>query len=170
MKMILGLVLGCLLFITTPASSATVPSSNRTIIPAESMYNKITSLKAKEIQKLIGRKLTLKERIAFFILKQKLRHTHTAKESTNEGDIPFIFGIAAVSLLVLSLFFPFLLLASLIASIIAIITGSVAKKRDPANQKAKTGKMLGLISLAIIAVLFIILLVVFASLGTWSFG
>jgi hypothetical protein len=168
MKLILSLLFGCLLSITTPASSATVPSSNSTIITAESMYKKITSLKVKEIQKLIGRKLTLKERVAFFILKQKLRHT--AKESTNEGDIPFIFGIAAVSLLVLSLFFPFLLLASLIASIIAIITGSVAKKRDPANQKAKTGKMLGLISLAIIAVLFIILLVVFASLGTWSFG
>lgn len=168
MKIILGLAFACLLFITTPASSATVPSSNSTIIPAETMYKKSTSLKVKEIQKLIGRKLTLKERVAFFILKQKLRHT--AKESTNESDIPFIFGIASVSLLVLSLFFPFLLLASLIASIIAIITGSVAKKRDPANQKAKTGKMLGLISLAIIAILFIILLVVFASLGTWSFG
>jgi hypothetical protein len=168
MRIILGLFLSFLLSIATPASSATIPSSNKGVITLESIYKKIASLKVKEIQKLIGRKLSLKERIGFFILKQKIKHTY--KASNHEGDIPLIFGIAAVCLLVLSLFLPFLMLGSLIASIIAIITGSVAKKRDPGNQKAKTGKMLGLISLAIIAVLFIILLVVFASLGTWSFG
>jgi flagellar biosynthesis protein FlhB len=168
MKIITGLLFSYLLSIATPAGSATIPSSNSAIIPVEGMYKKIDSQKVKDIQKLIGRKLTLKERIAFFILKQKLRHI--PKETTNEGEIALIFGIAAVSLLVLSLFFPFLMIASLIASIIAIITGSVTKKREPGNQKAKTGKMLGLITLAIIAILFIILLVVFASLGTWSFG
>jgi hypothetical protein len=168
MKICLGLLFSCLLSIATPAGSATIPSSNSAIIPIEGMYSKIASVKVKEIQKLIGRKLTMKERIAFFIFKQKLRHT--PKASSEEGEIALLSGIAAVSLLVLSLFFPFLLIASLIASIIAIITGSVTKKREPGNQKAKTGKMLGLITLAIIAILFIILLVVFASLGTWSFG
>ncbi len=157
-----------LLSISLSAGSAIVPSSKNIIIPPRDIYNKIASLRIKDIQKSIGRKMTLKERISFFILKQKLRHK--PKESVNGGDISLILGIASLVFILLAFLLPYLLSVSIAAAIVAIVSGHRIRKKDPANKNAKIGKLLGWITLGLITVFFIVLIIAFASLGSWSFG
>jgi hypothetical protein len=167
-RIIWGIIFCSLISITTPAGSATIPSSISKIIPVGDIYKRIASLKVKDIQKLIGRKLTLKEKISVFILKQKLRHK--PKESANTGEIAFIFGIAGAALLLLSLFLPVLLIASFISAIVAISLGYITKKDDPGIKKARVARLLGWITAGLIAIFFIVIIIAFASIGSWSFG
>lgn len=122
-------------------------------------------MKMKDFRKLAGRKLTLKEKVSFIILKHKLKQQ--AKDSEKQGQTAFTFGLIAVGLLLLGLFVPYVILGSLVAAILAIVTGSMAKKRDGDNRKAKAGQLLGWITLGLIAFLFILAAVVLAS---WSWG
>ncbi len=145
------------------------PASSHTIIPASDIYKKIASLSIKDIQKSIGRKLTLKEKISFFILKQKLRHG--SKRSMNAGDISLILGIAGLVFLGLYFLVGFYFLIPAVASaIVAIVTGHRARKKDPTNKNAKIGKLLGWITVGLITAFFIILIIAFASAWSGGFG
>lgn len=133
-------------------------------IPNEAFLKKIASLKIKDLQKLAGRKFTLKEKIAFLILKKKIRNK--AGNGEGQGQIALIFGIGALALLILALIIPAAgvpLLASLVSSILAIVVGSVAYKKDPSDRKAHAGKLLGWITLGLIAVLVIAAAIVISS-------
>ncbi|HEX7845536.1 MAG TPA: hypothetical protein VF476_06995, partial [Chitinophagaceae bacterium] len=81
------------------------------------------------------------------------------------GQASLIFGVLAVGLFVGGLFAPALLIGSLVASIIAIVTGSVAKKKNPNDRTAHAGKLLGWISLGLLA--FLVILAVIA-LSSWD--
>jgi hypothetical protein len=63
----------------------------------------------------------LKEKIGFVILKHKIKRQ--AKNNQRQGETAFIFGVAALGLFLLGLFVPFVILGSLIAAIVAIVTG-----------------------------------------------
>lgn len=166
---ILGFILCSFLSTATPVSSTTLPSSTSKIIPVGDIYKKIADLKVKDIQKLIGRKLTLKEKISFFILKQKLRHQ--PKESVNAGDVSLILGIAGLVFLALYFLVGFYFMIPAVASaIVAIVTGHRTRKKDPTNKNAKIGKLLGWITVGLITAFFIAILIAFASIGSWSFG
>jgi hypothetical protein len=156
------------LFISIPAGSAPAPVSNNTLIPLENIYSKIASLSIKDIQKSIGRKLTLKEKIALLILKQKRRHV--PKEPMNAGDISLILGIASLAFLALYFLLPYTLIAAIGAAIVAIVTGHRTRKKDPGNKNAKIGKLLGWITVGLITGFFIAILIAFASIGSWGFG
>jgi hypothetical protein len=167
-RIIWGIIFCSLLSISSPAGSAMVPASgNSTILPGK-IYKKIASLKIKDIQKSIGRKLTLKEKISFFILKQKLRYK--PKESLKEGDIPLIVGIASLIFLLLAFLLPYFMIAAIGSAIVAIVSGHRIRKKDPSNKNAKIGKLLGWITLGLITIFFIIILIALASIGSWSFG
>jgi hypothetical protein len=153
------------LSITTPAISATAPPSANIIIPDGGIYKKIVSLKIKDIQKLVGRKLTIKEKISFLILKHKLKRQ--SKENATKGQTAFIFGLVGLGLLIVGLFVPYVILGSLVSAILAIVTGSMAKKADPSDRKAHAGKLLGWITLGLIALLFILAAVIIASSSWW---
>lgn len=165
------LVLFCIF--TIPLMSASVPSN--TFITAtdkpilvEELLKKIVSHKIKDLQKLTGRKFSLKEKIAIVILKKKLKHR--PKEGSSQGQTALIFGIGALVLFALGFLVPAAgipLLASLLSSILAIVVGSVAKKKDPSDRKAHAGKLLGWITLGLIALLLILATVLIAS---WSWG
>ena len=155
----------CLFATVIPAQAATAPTTNNKIIPVEAVYKKIASMKMKDFRKLAGRKLTLKEKVSFIILKHKLKQQ--AKDSEKQGQTAFTFGLIAVGLLLLGLFVPYVILGSLVAAILAIVTGAMAKKGDGDNRKAKAGQLLGWITLGLIAFLFILAAVVLAS---WSWG
>ena len=164
-KLLIGAVLFCL--VTTPLCSATVfsPASvipTEKIVPGESFFNKIASLKIKDLQKLAGRKFSLKEKIAFLVLKHKLNH-HSG-DSQGPGQTSLIFGIAGLALLIIGLFVPYVILGSLVSSILAIVVGSVAKKKDPSDRKAHAGKLLGWITLGLIALLLILAVLLLAAL------
>src|SRR5258706_10234618 len=130
-RIIWVIILCSLLFTSLPAGSNMVPDSNNIGIPSGDMYKKIASLSAKDIQKLTGRKLTLKEKISFLILKQKLRHK--PKKSVNAGDISLILGIASLVFILLAFLLPYLLSVSIASAIVAIVTGHRTRKKDPAN-------------------------------------
>ena len=162
-KYIIWSILFCFFVsIATPASSSTVPPSTSKIIPVGDIYKKIASLKIKDIQKLVGRKLTIKEKISFLILRHKL--IHTPKDKQNKGQTALIFGIAGLALLIVGLFLPYVILVSLVSAILAVVFGSVAKKQDPSDNNALIGKLLGWITLGLIALLAILVIVLIASL------
>jgi hypothetical protein len=157
-------ILFCILISTNvPAGSAMVPVSNHHLIPSKDITGKIASLRIKDIQRSIGRSLTLKEKISFFILKKKL--SHQPKESVNAGNISLILGIASLAFILLALLLPYLLGVSIASAIVAIVTGHRTRKKDPDDKNAKIGKLLGWISLGLITAFFIVIIIALSSFG-----
>ncbi len=150
--------------ITTPAAAATSPLVATTNVPPGDIYKKIASLTIKDVQHLIGRKLTIKEKIGFLAIKHKTKRQ--AKDGS-QGQTALIFGIGALALLVIGLFVPYVIIGALIAAILAIVTGSVAKKQNPSDGKARAGKLLGWITLGLITLLLILAVAIIA---TWTWG
>ena len=123
-----------------------------------------STLSVKEVQKLAGRKLKLKERIAFKIFQWKLKKDLKSPKKegeTDKGKTALTLGICAA----VALFIPFVNLASIPLAILAIVIGSKAKKEDPKNKKARTGVTLGIATLAFIIVIGLIVALVL-TLGT----
>ena len=152
-----------------PAISSTVPGSQSGIPiekknPNEITPRNISSLKVKDLEKIAGRKFTLKEKIAFLILKKKMKNQ---EDSSREGKTAFSFGIAAVAFLILGLFIPYVILGSLIASIVAVVMGSSALKKNPNDRKAYLAKLLGWITLGVFALLLIIVAIALSSSSWW---
>jgi hypothetical protein len=87
-----------------------------------------------------------------------------------EANSALMFGIAGLALLIIGLFVPLVIYASIPAAIVAWITGASALRNGTNEEgKAKTGKALGiatLISLLIIGVLVSIAIAGF--LGSWG--
>lgn len=145
-----------LLSIATPAASSTIPPSASKTIPGGDIYKKIASLKVKDIQKLIGRKLTWKERIVCGLLKHKLKHRGRPADDLNKGETALIFGIGSLVLLLISfLLYPFFF-GALGSAILAIVVGSSVLKKDRSDKDAKTGKLLGWITLGLITALILV--------------
>jgi hypothetical protein len=162
MKVLFVFLLGAFLFLPTLSHSVVTikPNSQTSVSPL--VYQKIASLRLKDLQKLKGRKLTIKEKISFFILK------HIAKKHAKEGkggQTALGFGIAAAALFVLGLFVPYLILGALIAAILAVVLGSVAKRQDPSDKKAFAATLLGWITLGAIALILLLAVVIVASWG-----
>src|SRR6185295_12086927 len=113
-------------------------------------------------QKLIGRKLTLKEKLSFLILK----HTSKRKAQSSKGSTALGFGIAGLAILLIGLFVPFVGWFALAAGILAIVLGNKAKKEDPSDKKAHTAVTLGWITIGIF-VLAVIAAAILISSGGW---
>ena len=167
-RIIWSIIFCVLLSTSTHAGSDMVPTTTHTIISLGDINKKPVSQSFKDIQKLIGRKLTVKEKISFFIVKQKLRHQ--PKDPMNAGDISLILGIASLAFIALYFLLPFSLVLAIASGIVAIVTGHRARKKDPANKNAKIGKLLGWITVGLVTAFFIAIIIAFASIGSWSFG
>lgn len=144
---------------------ATIPG------PSPTLFTRISSLKEKDLRKQLGRKLTIKEKVAFFFLKKKAKKL--AKEESKSGESAFVAGLIAIGLLVTGLFFPPLLIGSLVAAIVAVSSGSKALKLDRGNKKARTGRLLGwitIICLIGLVILTLIALAIFADFLDSMFG
>jgi len=179
-----------IILISLHSNAATTFSSPATenIIPAQSVLDRIATMKVKDIQKLAGRKLTLKEKVVFWLLKEQIKHKadkgivssvvkkilekktkktadyKKGEGATSNGQTAFVFGVFAVGLFIAGLFLPYVILGSLIAAILAIVLGSVAKKENPSDAKAGAAKLMGWITLGLIALLLILAVVVLASI------
>lgn len=143
-----------------PVKAMSIPvSANGPVTPA-SLMKKISTYKERDLRKTLGRKLTLKEKVAFYLLKKKAKKMH--REEGKPGENAYVAGLIAIGLLVTGLLFPPLLIGSLIAGIVAVASGSKSLKLDPGNKKAKTGKLLGWITIAAIIGLVIALMILVA--------
>jgi hypothetical protein len=152
------------LFVTAqlPSLAVVTPAIGIVEKPVDAGHKDIASMKLKEFQRLAGRKLSFKEKIAFLVLKHQLKHHATDEDK--DGQLPFILGLSSVGLLIIGLFVPVLLLGALVAGIAAVVTGSMAKKKDGDNRKANAGKLMGWITLGALALLAILAIVLVASI------
>lgn len=157
----------------------------------QAVLEKIATYKVKDLQKLTGRKFTVKEKISFWLLKRQLkkrdktefsktlaaklfykkdkqqRGTAIPEEKNSKGQTAFIFGLIGAILLVAALFVPYIIIASLVSAILAIALGTVAYNRDRSDVKAKTGKLLGWITLGLFAILLIVVVIALSSSSWW---
>lgn len=162
--LIASLALGSLMFVPSNATaSVIIPAHSGKIIPAGDFLKNIATLKVKDLQKKIGRKLTIKEKIGFLVLKHKIKRSGKAEPS--KGQTAMVFGIVAISLLVLSFFVPYVIVASFISSIVAIVSGSSVLRQNKNDRKAFVGKLLGWITLGLIALLLILAVIWLSSWG-----
>ena len=120
---------------------------------------KIFSLKIKEIEKDAGKKFTLKEKIFIKLFQLQLKkelNRNTNDEPSKKGKTSKILGITGLVLL----FVPYATLAALPLSIIAIVMGTNAANENPNDKNARTGKILGWITLGLF-ILFLIAALIF---------
>lgn len=172
-KMLACLLGAVLCLITVNSYAATTPVSTHPT-PGFSILEPLSSMSMKKAQETLGRKFTLREKLGFLVLKQQLKRARKkgfentqlyramqkksgAKKGSegSKGQSALAFGIAALALLILALFVPHVIFISPIAAILAIVLGTVAKKRDPDDTNGKVGKLLGWISLGLFALLIL---------------
>ena len=144
-------------------AAAHLPSLTKPVDP----LSYFSSLSIKDIQKLAGRKLKLKEKIAIKVYQWKLKKGFTAfkKEETKntKGNTAMILGIVAIACLVI----PYAVIASIPCAILAIVFGNQARKENPKDSRAKAGVILGWVTLGLILLALILLVVILAS---WTYG
>ncbi|MBS1621057.1 MAG: hypothetical protein JST10_05030 [Bacteroidetes bacterium] len=160
------ITLSFIIFLCSSVSRASntaliIPPGNKTY-STEILIEKISSLKLKQLKKLSGRKLTLKEKIGFLVLKHQLRHG-AVKEKT-PGSTAFTIALIGLGLLIAGIFVPYVLIGSLVAAILAIAMGSSAYNRDNSDKKGRTAKLIGWLTLGAIAFLSILAAIVLSSL------
>ena len=133
----------------------------KTTIPLD----KIASMKTKEAEKILGRKMTLKEKISFKITQYKIKKALKAKEKgkASKGQTAFILSLISLCIL----FIPYLAIASIPLAIVGIVMGAQAKKENPNDKKANTAIILGIITLGLIVLGIILILAFLASWSAW---
>lgn len=150
-------------FVSQLANSSVIINPGKEILPTQKIVPNISSLKIKQLQKIAGRKLTLKEKIGFLLLKHKLKHQD--KNEKMPGNTAFALALIGLGLLVAGLFIPYIILGSVVASILAIALGSSAYKQNHADKKAHTAKIIGWLTLGVIVLLTLIAVIIIA---TWT--
>lgn len=121
-------------------------------LPETGSLKFLFNLKPREIEKFTGKKLSLKEKIAFAFIKYKMKKQaayHPGEIISNDGKTAFTLGLIGA----IALFIPFLDLASIPLAILAISIGNKAKRANPHDKKARAGVTLGIATLAVLIVI-----------------
>jgi hypothetical protein len=173
MKHLLVIILflsGLHMAVVSSATAACYPNAiqlpENPVMDKKAEINSFSGLKMKDLQKLAGRKFTLKEKIAVkifqYILKKEGRKKRPEPDNPKKGELAMILGIIGLASLIIPLYF--LSIASVPLAVLAIVFGSSALKKDRGDKMAKAGIILGAITLALIAIAVILVIVV---LSTW---
>ncbi len=142
----------------------TVSGIEKNLTPPSDVPLSLTTMKVKQVENLLGRKLSFKEKLALKVYKWKEKSHIKAEDGvkSKKGKTAMILGIIAVSVL----FIPYVGIATIPLAILAIIFGNQAKKADPNDGQAKAGVILGWVALGLV-VLAIIIALAFLSLYSW---
>lgn len=163
-----------IIFIFLNAGSTSTPAENikpeitTSIEPTIPTFNIVTA-KVKDVEKLLGRKMKLKEKISFKILQHKLKkesYRKNGETGSNKGKTAMILGIVGIACLLI----PYALIASIPLAILAIIFGNQAKKQNPNDGQAKAGVILGWVTLGLVALAIIVVAAILATWGAWGWG
>ncbi len=169
MKKILFLFM--LFVFSVSANPAVIPASPE-IVTAISIkdpvnpYSYLSSMKTREVEKLLGRKMKLKEKLAFKVFQWKIKkgfYPGKVNDNGGKGKTAMILGIIAVA----ALFIPYVSVASIPCAIMAIIFGNQAKKINPNDGQAKAGVILGWVALGLLILALILVVAILASSGFW---
>ena len=149
----------------------TVPFAFENVKPAvsfsDSNFSVFSNLSVKEIEKLAGRKLSFKEKIAVKIYKHNPTLYKRFADSTEEKNLEKKalwskwLGIGSL----IGLFIPGVGLLSVPAAIIAIVFGISTQDKVKNKRNARQGITFGIITLAIILLLIALVVVIVSSLG-----
>jgi hypothetical protein len=160
-KMIKPIVLLLTLFFSFCADAAVAPNA---VVPHKPDFTKI---KAKDIERITGKKLTLFQKVELKIA-QKLLRKWSDDEMTDkqkqQAETSLILGISSLALLLLSGVISIFGLLCIPAAILAIVFGGKSLKGN-SNTKGIIGVVTGGVTLAIILLAIIIVLAFFASWG-----
>lgn len=129
-------------------------------------YSYLSSMKVREVEKLLGRKMKFKEKLSFKAFQWSIKkgiYPGKPSEKSKKGNTALILGIVAIA----SLFIPYLNIASIPCAILAIIFGNQAKKTNPDDGQAKAGVILGWVTLGLIILATIIVVAWLSSGGFW---
>lgn len=150
--------------------------------PVTEMLEKIANLKLKDLRKITGRKLTLKESIGFLLLKRQIKRNPDQvsryfmkqvvrkgkdAEGGSKGQTAFIFGLVGAGLLILGFFVPYIIIAAIAAAILAIVLGYIAKKENPGDKKAGAATLLGWITIGLFLAILIVAVIALSSSDWW---
>jgi hypothetical protein len=148
----------------TPPATDNFPATVKTSMPGlpAPMLSYIANMKIKEVEKLLGRKMKLKEKLAFKLYQFKLKKDARREgEKANNGTTSMILGIAGIA----SLFIPYASIAAIPCMILALVFGYSTKKHYPNDKHAKTGIILGWIGVGLLVIAIIAVIAILASIG-----
>lgn len=142
----------------TPVQKKGYTSTPALTFPNHFFHQYIISLNLKELKKIIGRRLTFKEKLGFKLYQHQLkRQLKNGEASGNNGTTSLVLGIAGIA----ALFIPYVQIAAIPCLILALIFGYNTKRKFPKNKDAKTGILLGWIGLGLVAAAFAVVLTIF---------
>jgi|SRR5436190_11777380 len=155
-------------FLASSLKAATIPSQKDSLVSVNAFsftMKDIAGMKLKDLEKITGKKLSLKEKIAFKILQWKIKKglTHEGTNKKDKSKTAMILGIIGLA----SLFIPYLIVVSIPCTVLALVFGYEARKINPEDSKARTAIILGWIS---VGLYILALALVIAILATWSWG
>jgi hypothetical protein len=150
-----------------PDSNPYTPAIEKRIPDPVLLIVSVSTLNFKQVETLIGRKLKWKEKIGLQVFKwtHKKKFGRQQSEYSNKGKTALLLGIIGICSLVI----PVAGIISLPLAILAIIFGNQALKINPGDRKAKTGLILGWITIGLI-ILAIALLIAILSSGAFWWG
>ena len=126
-------------------------------------------LSMKEIQKLAGRKLTLKEKIAIKFVQWKTKkqvRKGRADETSKLGRTAFLCSILAIAVLGIPMVG---LMLSPLFIIAALILGYKARRENPNDRKARSAITIAWVALAVFAVITTIVIAILTSMTFAAF-
>lgn len=116
----------------------------------------LKSLKVKMIEKITGKKMTLGQKISFWLMKKKLKKISEEESFTpkqkQQANLSLILGLASIGLL----FIPYLGLIAIPAAILAIIFGAKSIKGN-SNTKGIIGLVAGITTLLLLIIAIIVI-------------
>ena len=126
-------------------------------------WEQLATVKPKEAEKILGRKMTLREKLALKIAQGKLKKALKSKEEgkSSKGQTAMILGIIGIACIII----PYGILASIPLGILAIVLGSQARRENKNDGKAQTGIILGIVTLGLVALAIILDAIWLASWG-----
>ena len=169
-KILYFFIIICSVVSTQKTFAETVPFAFENVKPAVSFSDSnlsVFNLSVKEIEKLAGRKLSFKEKIAVKIYKHNPSLFKRFADSTEEKKLEKKalwskwLGIGSL----IGLFIPGVGLLSVPAAIIAIVFGISTQDKVKNKRNARQGITFGIITLAIILLLVALVVVIVSSLG-----
>lgn len=152
------------------AESAIIPSgtfASTIVVPTEPVHPvlNLSTAKIKDIEKLLGRKMKLKEKIAFKVYQWQLKKGLILKKEEvkkDKGKTAMILGIIGLASPLIPIIGG---ISFIVCTVLALVLGYQAKKENPENRKAKTAIILGWIGVGLFVVAAILLIAFIVSLG-----
>jgi hypothetical protein len=170
MRKLLPLIITCILFssFTIKSDVANTPSLYNTalkdsVLNISYSWEQLATMKPKEAEKILGKKMTLREKLALKIAQGKLKKALKSNEEgkSSKGQTAMILGIIGIACIVI----PYGILASIPLGILAIVLGSQAKRENKNDSKAQTGIILGIVTLGLVGLAIILVAIWLASWG-----